>query len=135
MTKVKLTLPLRNTAHAKRVMAEHYPFKCCVICGIDLNYGIDIAHLDQNSANNDPDNLAWLCRTHHAMYDSDLYPEEAVKMLRDRWQITKGTPDHRARMKDAGQKAARLRQARDAKRMPVYHSTPCAWLQAACGNA
>jgi hypothetical protein len=67
MTKVKLTLPLRNTAHAKRVMAEHYPFKCCVICGIDLEYGIDIAHLDQNSANNDPDNLAWLCRTHHAL--------------------------------------------------------------------
>ena len=69
-----------------------------------------IAHLDQNGGNNDPDNLAYLCGTHHWMYDAGLYPIKAIKLLRAHWQKTKGMPDHAPRMKDAGAKAALARK-------------------------
>ena len=58
------------------------------------------------------DNLAWFCGTHHRMYDCGLYPEAAIKLLRARWQETKGVPDDKPRMKDAGVKAARKRDYR-----------------------
>jgi hypothetical protein len=58
----------------------------------------------------DPGNLAYLCGTHHWMYDCGLYPIDAVKLLRDHWQKTLGKPDHKPRMKDAGAKAARKRE-------------------------
>jgi len=32
-----------------------------------------IAHLDRNSSNNDPENLAFLCLEHHSEYDSRSY--------------------------------------------------------------
>src|SRR5579859_5669557 len=90
----------RKTADAKRVCQAAYPFKCCVICGFAA--ALDIAHLDQQSSNNDPDNLAWLCKTHHWMYDAGIYPVEIVKALRANWQLTRGIENHKARMKDAG---------------------------------
>jgi len=65
-----------------------------------------VAHLDQNAGNNDPDNLAFMCQTHHWMFDAGLYPIEAIKLLRSHWQSTGGVPSHKARMKDAGAKAA-----------------------------
>jgi hypothetical protein len=71
--------------------------------------GLTIAHLDQDSGNNDPDNLAWLCWTHHWMYDADFYPTDAVKRIRDRWQETKGVP-RRLPMIGAGLKAAATRK-------------------------
>jgi len=37
-----------------------YPFSGCCLCGQTL--GIELAHLDHNSTNNDADNLAWLLR-------------------------------------------------------------------------
>jgi hypothetical protein len=69
-----------------------------------------VAHLDQNAGNNDPDNLAIMCQTHHWMYDAGLYPVEAIRLLRAHWQTTSGVPSHKARMKDAGAKAARTRR-------------------------
>jgi hypothetical protein len=44
------------------------------------------------------------------MYDCGLYPLEGIKLLRAHWQATKGIPSHKARMKDAGAKAARARK-------------------------
>jgi hypothetical protein len=78
-----------------------------------------IAHLDQNGGNNDPDNLAYLCGTHHWMYDAGLYPIAAIKLLRAHWQKTKGMPDHKPRMKTAGADAARTRQRRASARKAV----------------
>ena len=74
------------------------------------------APLDQAAGNNDPDNLAYLCHTHHFMFDSGLYPVEAIKLMREHWKKTEGVPNHAARMKDAGPKAAATRKRRAAAR-------------------
>jgi hypothetical protein len=104
----------RRQSQARRVARENYPYACCCICGLKLATALDLAHLDHDAGNNEPDNLAWLCKTHHWMYDAGLYPREAVKMLRAHWQATRGKPDHSARMKDAGRKAAETRNRRKA---------------------
>ena len=47
--------------------------RCCLCFGLrfDLDYkAIQIAHVDHNPSNNDPDNLAVLCLEHHDAYDS-----------------------------------------------------------------
>jgi hypothetical protein len=41
------------------------------------------------------------------MYDANLYSKEAIKLLREHWQKTKGKPDHSGRMKTGGVDAAR----------------------------
>jgi hypothetical protein len=89
-------------AAARKVAAERYPFRCCVVCGLQLPASLTVAHLDHRPGNNDPDNLAYLCGTHHWMYDAGLYPIETIKLLRDHWQKTAGKPEHTPRMKDAG---------------------------------
>jgi hypothetical protein len=61
-------------------------------------------------SNNVPENVAFLCQTHHWMFDAGLYPIEAIRLLRAHWQKTKGVPSHKARMKDAGMKAAQTRK-------------------------
>ena len=109
----------RRQGEARRIARESYPYKCCCVCGLKLDTALDLAHLDQNAGNNDPDNLAWLCKTHHWMYDAGLYPIEAIEILRENWQVTKGKPDHSARMKDAGRKAALTRKRRAAARKAV----------------
>ena len=104
-----LKLLPRNQVQAKAVAAVHYPFKCCVVCGIQVDC-LTVAHLDHNPGNNTPDNLAYLCHGHHWMHDAGLYPTEAIKLLREHWQKTRGVPSHKARMKDAGKKAATTRK-------------------------
>lgn len=111
------TLPVqRNQNEARRNAAEAYEYACCVICGLTLPTCLTVAHLDHRADNNDPDNLAYLCQTHHWMYDAALYPIEAIRILRAHWQETKGQPSHEARMKDAGPKAAATRKRRAAAR-------------------
>ena len=80
---------------------------------------LTVAHLDQRGGNNDPDNLAYLCATHHWMYDAELYPMEAIKLLRAHWQKTEGKPNHSGRMKTAGVDAARTRKRKAAARKAV----------------
>lgn len=70
--------PVRNQNSARRVANKVYEFRCCVICGLQIPTCLTIAHLDQNPCNNDPDNLAFMCQTHHWMYDAGLYPVEAI---------------------------------------------------------
>ncbi|MGH8029758.1 MAG: hypothetical protein ACREO3_07485 [Arenimonas sp.] len=106
----------RNQVIARRVLNEHFPFKCCAVCGLQLATCLTVAHLDHNATNNAPDNLARLCQTHHWMFDAGLYPVEAIRLLQKHWQIIKGVPDHRGRMKDAGAKAALTRKRRAAGR-------------------
>lgn len=109
----------RKQNEARRVATATYEFRGCVVCGLTLQSGIMVAHLDQNGGNNDPDNLAYLCGTHHWMYDAGLYPIDAIKMLRAHWQKTGGKPDHKARMKTAGADAARTRKRIAAARKAV----------------
>ena len=98
-------------------MREHYPFVCCVICGLEIKTCLTIAHLDHNSGNNEPDNLAYLCWTHHWMFDADFYPIDAIKLMRQRWQVTKGVP-RRVPMIGAGIRAAHTRKKRRAAKKP-----------------
>ncbi len=100
----------RRQAEARRVALAAYPFVCCVVCGLRLKSCMTVAHLDHRPGNNDADNLAWLCPTHHGMYDCELYPVEAIRLLRSHWQETEGVACHRARMKQAGAKAAATRK-------------------------
>lgn len=117
---VEATSPApRNQAEARRVLDEHFPFRCCAVCGLQIATCLTIAHLDHNPGNNAPDNLARLCQTHHWMYDSGLYPVEAIRLLQAHWQIVRGVPDHSGRMKDAGAKAATTRKRRAAARKAV----------------
>ena len=109
----------RNQVEARRVIDAAYPFRCCAVCGLQVATCLQIAHLDHNAGNNDPDNLARLCPTHHWMYDSGLYPVEAIRLLQAHWQSTEGKPDHKGRMKDAGVKVALTRKRRAAARKAV----------------
>ncbi|MCX7384655.1 MAG: HNH endonuclease signature motif containing protein [Alphaproteobacteria bacterium] len=101
----------RNQNEAKKIVKDAHPFPCCVICGLQLKACLTVAHLDQNPENNDPDNLALMCLTHHWMFDAKLYPLEAIKLLRKHWQECMGEPDHSARMKGAGARAAATRKS------------------------
>ena len=110
---------VRNQAEARRVLNKHYPFRCCVVCGLQIATCLTIAHLDHDAGNNVPDNLARLCQTHHWMYDYGFYPVEAIGLLQAHWQIVRGVPSHMARMKDAAPKAALTRKRRAAARKAV----------------
>jgi len=110
---------VRRQGEAYKEAAIAYPMQCCVVCGLQIATCITVAHLDQQAANNSPDNLAFLCWTHHWMYDAGLYPISAIKLLRTHWQETKGVPSHKARMKDAGAKAAQTRKRRATARKAV----------------
>jgi len=113
---VNAPIPRRNQSEARRIAMKAYRFRCCVICGLEIPTCLTVAHLDQNSSNNAPENLAWLCWTHHWMHDAGLYPRAAIELLREHWQITEGKPSHSARMKDAGKKAAATRRRRASAR-------------------
>ena len=106
----------RNQAEARRVANLAYPFRCCVICGLQIPTCLQIAHLDHDASNNAAENLSRLCPTHHWMYDAGFYPIEAVRLLQLHWQEKRGVPNHEARMKDAGAKASRTRKRTAAAR-------------------
>ena len=106
----------RKQAEARRIANAAYPFRCCAVCGLQVATCLQVAHLDHRAGNNTPENLARLCPTHHWMYDSGLYPMEAIKLLQAHWQETEGKPNHKPRMKDAGAKAALTRKRRAAAR-------------------
>ena len=115
----KCPTAIRSQGEARRVLNEHYPFKCCAVCGLQLSTCLTVAHLDHDASNNAPDNLARLCQTHHWMYDAGLYPIEAIRLLQAHWQTIRGVPSHKARMKDAGVKAALTRKRNAAARKAV----------------
>lgn len=109
---------LRRAPGARKLCgAAHAPF--CAICGLSLPWALDVAHLDQQPGNNAPDNLAFLCKTHHKLFDIGFYPLEMVTFLRDRWTAYRDgawKPDHKLSLKDAGAKAAETRKWREAGR-------------------
>lgn len=47
--------------------------RCCICFGLHRDDSVkkgQIAHLDKDRNNNDPDNLAWMCLDHHDEFDS-----------------------------------------------------------------
>jgi hypothetical protein len=115
----------RRQVEARRVAAATYPFRCCAICGLEMPTCLTVAHLDQNGANIDPDNLAYLCATHHWMCDAGLYPVAAIKLLRDHWQTTKGLPSHASKTEGfRGARALRRNRQATAGGITVYRETP-----------
>jgi hypothetical protein len=118
MNKPIQDLPARRQ-HEARALAEKVHFKCCAVCGFNHKAALGLSHLDGKRENNDADNLAWLCDTHHTMLDVGMYPIAAIKLLRDHWNEKRGEPDHRLRMKDAAKKAGRKRSRKAAARKAV----------------
>lgn len=49
---------VRRQGEARRMVAEQYAYKCCVVCGTTFEPALTVAHLDHDAGNNDPDNLA-----------------------------------------------------------------------------
>lgn len=98
----------RNQSEARRIAKIAYPHPGCCLCGQTI--GEELAHLDHEASNNDPDNLARLCNHHHWMYDVGLFSSAALKLQRAHWQEMEGKRTNPF-MKDAGKKAAATRAA------------------------
>jgi len=84
----------------------------CAHCGFGIPSVLEVAHLDGNRANNEPNNLIVLCPNCHKMYDLDLISTETIIQMRDRPKVVRWAK----RMKDAGKKAALKRKHREAGR-------------------
>ena len=84
----------------------------CAHCGFGIPSVLEVAHLDGNRANNEPNNLIVLCPNCHKMYDLDLISTEKIIQMRDRPKVVRWAK----RMKDAGKKAALKRKHREAGR-------------------
>ena len=93
MNEIIIPLAPRRQSEAYRVAADKYSFRCCVVCGLQVPTCLTVAHLDHAPGNNDHDNLAYLCHTHHWMYDAG-FAAEAIELTRAHWQETKGEPNH-----------------------------------------
>jgi hypothetical protein len=85
----------------------HTPIPDAAFAAINV---LELAHLDHDSSNNDPDNLAWLCPTDHFRFDRGLIPLDGLKRFRAHQQRIKGKQTTLF-MKDAGIKAAATRAA------------------------
>jgi hypothetical protein len=104
----------RRKGNAERRCRKAYPFEACSICGSP--HVLDAAHLDGDSANDDPANLAWLCKSHHWLVDHNGMPREAVIILRDWWQRTQGEPPPERR-KELSNRAKRARATSTKRRL------------------
>jgi len=66
--------------------------RCCMCFGLEGDVGVkegQIAHLDRNRANPEPDNLAFLCQECHTQYDKTSnrvlgFTPDEVRFYRDR---------------------------------------------------
>lgn len=113
---------IKRSTRSKQIAAATYPFACCTVCGITEPSVLDVAHLDQDPVNDAKDNLAYLCKTHHRMFDCGLYPVKGIKLLRSHWQkwhADGARADHSIYMKDAGAKAGMTRKRKSAARKAV----------------
>ena len=70
---------MRNHHDASRILREAALFECCAVCG--TQHAMTVAHLDHDGTNDVPENFAWLCWSHHRMYNGGFYPREAIVLL------------------------------------------------------
>ncbi|NWK09567.1 HNH endonuclease [Marine Group I thaumarchaeote] len=76
---------------------------------------LEVAHVDGNHKNNNPENLCWLCIKCHRLFDIDLITIEQLLPRRD-FVETMPKANWKKLMKDAGAKAARTRKQNQMKR-------------------
>jgi ADP-ribosylglycohydrolase/protein-tyrosine phosphatase len=105
-----LELKVKNSY--RNVAFDAYPEEQCAYCGFGIKAVLEVAHLDQNRANNAKENLAVLCPNCHKMHDIGLIPTSVILIMRDHKKI----PRWEDRMKDAPQKAGAKRKENTAKR-------------------
>ena len=91
--------------HYQSLLPEGVPL-LCMVCGFGIKAVLEVAHINQNRADNSASNLAVLCPTCHKMLDIGLFPPDMVIALRD----NRAEPVWRLRMKDAAPKAAETRK-------------------------
>jgi hypothetical protein len=77
-------MPRSSNGVARRACGYAWPVQRCVICGIE--WCLCAAHLDGDTTNNASENLAWLCWTHHWLYECGIYPLGVIRTMRKRWQ-------------------------------------------------
>jgi len=84
------------------------------LCGQTI--GQELAYLDHEASNKDPETLAWLCNHHHWTYDVGLFSLAALKVQRALTEDMKGKRTN-AFMKDAEKKIAVTRAANAAAKL------------------
>lgn len=102
---------MKKTNNYRKLALETYG-PLCAHCGFGIQAVLEVAHLDCDRGNNDPQNLVVLCPNCHKMHDLDLISTETIIQMRDRPKVVAWSK----RMKDAGKKAALKRKQRAAGR-------------------
>jgi len=74
-------IPLQNKTQDQVLVLSRR--RCCICFGLDGDLQEkrgQIAHLDHDPANNDLDNLAWLCLQHHDQYDGKTSQSKGLRL-------------------------------------------------------
>lgn len=64
-----------------RTVALRYHELKCIVCGFDSV--VDVHHIDENHANNDPKNLVCLCPNHHRMVHTNKFKKDLDLYIKD----------------------------------------------------
>jgi hypothetical protein len=73
-----MTTRISIPANLRREILIEANYRCAVPrCMTAI--AIDVHHIDENAANNDPSNLIVLCPTCHAAFHRKVYPAEAIR--------------------------------------------------------
>lgn len=70
----------KRISNYRTICFRHYK-KECVIC--EFNAVVDVHHIDNNHENNAPENLAPVCRNHHAMLSTKRWSTTTEDALRE----------------------------------------------------
>lgn len=105
---------VRNQGEAGQIAKASYPYPGRCLCGQTI--GQELAYLDHEASNKDPETLAWLCNHHHWTYDVGLFSLAALKVQRALTEDMKGKRTN-AFMKDANKKIAVTRAANAAAKL------------------
>lgn len=74
----------KRVSYRKLAFATYKPI--CAYCGFSIHAILEVAHIDGNRVNNEPDNLVILCPTHHKMLDLDIIGNDTIRVMRERMQ-------------------------------------------------
>jgi hypothetical protein len=105
----------KHSDYRELAFAKYPPV--CAHCGFGIRDVLEAAHIDCERSHNEVENLVILCPTCHKMLDLDLISVETILTMRDRPKEVRWGK----RMKDAGAKAAKSRQLREAQERRKWH--------------
>ncbi len=75
--------------NSRKIAQDHYNNHVCVWCGYGNPKIVEVAHIDRKRNNNKPENLVFLCPTHHREYDTGLID---TKMVIERRKFVETNP-------------------------------------------